>query len=139
MSNWPKPESTLIPVGRYEFRLKEEPVFEPWTFTDKKTGKAKEGNKITFFAIGSNDAGEFDVRESFFVWDKRYADLCSALGVDHGHDIKMAGARFHGEIIHEPDKRELSKVWPRIINIMPADYSESFPTETESADEVVPF
>jgi hypothetical protein len=49
----------------------------------------------------------------------------------------MAGARFRGEIIHEPDKRDPVKVWPRIINIVSADYNEDFPADAESAD--VPF
>ena len=133
----PKPEANMIPEGHFVFRLREEPETETFTFTDKK-GKEREGTKVTFFFVGTNDAGEFDVRESLFVWDKRYADLCLALGVDHGKDSQIPGPSFEADIIHEPDKRDLTKVWPRLIKITPrpvegADFPEG------ASDDDVPF
>jgi hypothetical protein len=117
MATWPKPESNLAPEGHYVFRLREDPEFEPYTYNDKKTGEPRQGNKITFFAIGANEAGEFTVRESFFVWDPRYADLCAALGVDRGRDIRMAGAEFEGRVIHEADRNGPTKKYARIVDI----------------------
>lgn len=140
MSKWPKPESNMIPEGHYVFRFREEPIFEPYTFTDKKTGNDRQGQKITFFAVGSSGDEEFDVRESFFVWDTRYADLCAAVGVEHGKDIKVGGAHFEGEIIHEASKKDPTKVYPRIINI--AAHFEGdmeFPEGDKTGDDGCPF
>jgi hypothetical protein len=134
----PKPEANMIPEGHYVFRFREEPEMETFTFMDKK-GKEREGTKITFYAVGANEGGEFDVRESLFVWDKRYADLCAALNVDHGKDIRLTGEVFEGDIIHEPDKRELTKVWPRIIKIIPHVVEGGAFPEAASGDDDIPF
>jgi hypothetical protein len=131
---WPKPESNMIPEGHYLFRLREEPEMETFAFTDKK-GKDRQGTKMTFFAVGTNDTGEFDVRESLFVWDKRYADLCVALNVDHGKDIRVTGEMFQADIIHEPDKKDPTKTWPRIINILPHIAGMEFPEAAGSDDD----
>jgi len=139
MSYWPKPESNLAPEGHYVFRLREDPEFEPYTYNDKKTGKPRQGNKITFFAIGTNEAGEFTVRESMFVWDVRYADLCAALNVEHGRDIKMAGAKFEGRVIHEEDQKDPTKKYARIVDIRP--FADDVPEAAgePSGDEDIPF
>jgi hypothetical protein len=137
---WPKPENNTIPEGHYVFRLREDPEFETWTFTDKKSGKEKIGTKITFFAIGVNaDGDEYEVRESMPVWDKRYADLCAALFVDHGKDIKMAGAHFEGDVIHEPDKKDIMKSWPRITKIVAHVGEMDFPAGEDVKEDDTPF
>jgi hypothetical protein len=141
MPTWPKPESNVIPEGHYTFRLREEPVFEPFDYTEKKTGKQGQGTRIIIFVVGTNGIGEeFSAREQMPAWDPRYTDLCEALGVDHGRDIKMAGARFEGDVIHEPDKKDLTKSWPRIIKIKraadaPADADDDVP----AGDDAIPF
>lgn len=120
MAVWPEPESRMIPEGHYTFRLSEEPDFETWDYTDKKTGKPRVGRKIIVQLVGKNDGGEFEMRADIPVWDTRYADLCAALGVDHGQDISMAGAEFEADVYHEPDGRDPSKSWPRLKGIKAA-------------------
>ena len=117
MAIWPEPENRMIPEGHYTFRLSEEPDFEEWDYTDKKTGKPRVGRKIILQLVGKNDGGEFEMRADIPVWDTRYAELCGALHVDHGRDIEMAGAEFEADVYHEADNRDPSKSWPRLKGI----------------------
>jgi hypothetical protein len=136
--NWPKPEGRVkIPVGHYVFRLNKEPELKSWNYSNDK-GEVKQGRKIMVYAIGLNDNGEFPMFDAIPVWDPRYEDLCSALGVEHGKDIQMAGAQFQADIIHEPDKNDPTKSWPRLINIKSAD---DVPTEKPfpDAEDDIPF
>ena len=140
MSTWPEPENIMIPEGHYVFTLREDPAFETWAYTDKK-GREREGNKILLEVVGVNDAGEFDAHDQIPVWDKRYADLCAALFVEHGKDIRMAGAEFEADIKYEPDRKDARKSWPRIINITAHGGEPEFPegTKTNGDGSEIPF
>lgn len=140
MSVWPKPESNMIPEGHYTFQLRAEPTFEEWDYTDKN-GTPRTGRKIHLEVVGTNDAGEFNAQDNFPVWDKRYADLCAALRVDHGADIRMAGATFEADVKYEPDRKNPTKSWPRIINIVSANGGEpEFPeAASKGDDDDIPF
>lgn len=114
---WPEPEGKKrIPGGHYSFRLNKEPELQMFPYTDKD-GNPKEGRKILLFAVGLNVAGEYFHAEAIPVWDERYADLCAALGVDHGRDIQMTGSIFEAQIVYAPDKKDPTKSWPRLMNI----------------------
>lgn len=119
MSQWPKPENTIIPEGHYQFRLNREPEFRKFPYHDK-TGAEKEGSKIILYIRGIGDTGEFSHVEGIPVWDSRYAKLCEVLDVEHGRDILMAGSMFEADIKHEADKRDPTKVYARLYGIAKA-------------------
>jgi hypothetical protein len=115
MPTWPKPENEKIPEGHYQFQLNREPEFKKFTYV--KDGADKEGTKIIVYAVGLGEKGQFSARDAIATWDQRYADLCAALHVEHGRDIRMAGAVFEADVIHEMDRKDPTKSWPRLINI----------------------
>ena len=116
--NWPEYEGAKkIPVGHYQFRLNKEPELLGFSYKDPNTGEEKKGKKVKLYAIGINGEGEFPVIDNIVVWEERYQELLNALGLEHGRDIKVAGSTFEADIVHEPDKKDPTKSWPRIINI----------------------
>jgi hypothetical protein len=134
MSTWPKPENEKIPEGHYQFRLNREPEFKKFPYV--KNGIEKEGTKIVVFAVGLGEKGQFSVRDEIVTWDPRYADLCSALHVEHGRDIQVAGAVFEADIVHEPDRKDPTKSWPRMANI---SGSGDGPATAEGEGDDIPF
>jgi len=114
---WPKPENSRIPEGHYQFRLNREPELKVFTYCDKD-GNQKEGRRLVLYARGIGEQGEFGVVDSFLPWEERYANLCAALGVDHGRDIEMAGTIFEADIKHEMSKKDPTQSFPRIVNIV---------------------
>lgn len=114
---WPKPEREKIPEGHYQFRLNREPELKAFAYTDKN-GVEREGRKVVIFATGLNAGGEYQVADAFLPWEDRYKSLCTALGVEHGKDIAVSGAVFEADIRHEADRRDPTKSWPRIVNIV---------------------
>jgi len=135
MSIWPKPENEKIPEGHYQFRLNREPEFKKFPY-ETRLGEKKEGTKILLFAIGLGEKGQFSARDEIVTWDPRYADLCSALHVEHGRDIQMAGGVFEADIVHEADRKDPTKSWPRFSNIT-ASGDMPLPAEGEGDD--IPF
>jgi hypothetical protein len=114
---WPESEARkLPPEGHYSFRVNREPELKKVTFKDKE-GNDKEGRKIIFYAVGINDTGEYPISDGFFPWESRYEELLAALGVEHGKDIQVTGAYFTADIKHQPDKKDPTKVYPRLANI----------------------
>jgi hypothetical protein len=138
MTRWPEPTNVLIPEGHYTFRLSEEPELEEFPYTVKRTGEERTGTKIKIFVIGTNESGEeFNAQESLFAWDPRYTNLCAALNVDHGRDIRSKGSTFEADVKYEPDRKNPTKSWPRIINIAAV---LDFPADKQAnADDDVPF
>jgi hypothetical protein len=133
---WPEFEGRVkIPEGHYSFRMNREPELKSFPYKDKD-GNAKSGRKIVIYAIGLNDEGEFPVVDAIVAWEERYADLCKALGVEHGRDLVMAGSRFEADIIHEPDKTDPTKSYPRLTNIIAV---ADIPPSTGPGDEDIPF
>jgi hypothetical protein len=130
---WPKPENRKIPEGHYQFRLNREPELKKFPFKDKH-GEDREGRRLIIYAIGLGDEGEFSVVDSFLPWEDRYADLCAALGVEHGKDIQVEGSIFEADIKWEPQKNDPTKTWPRIVNIV---IPKEFKSKSEGDD--VPF
>ena len=132
---WPEFEGRVkIPVGHYSFRMNREPELK--SFPYMKDGNAKSGRKIVIYAIGLNEHGEFPVVDAIVAWEERYVDLCQALGVEHGRDLVMAGSRFEADIIHEPDKTDPTKSYPRLTNIIAV---ADIPPSTGPGDEDIPF
>jgi hypothetical protein len=116
---WPEYEGKAkIPEGHYQFRLYKEPELKAFTYTSKD-GIEKSGRKVVLYAIGLNETGSFSVIDNIIAWEERYRDLLDALHVEHGKDIDMEGAVFEADIIHEADKKDPTKSWPRIVNIRP--------------------
>lgn len=140
MTEWPLPEKQKIPEGHYQFRLNREPELKSFNYKDGQGNEAK-GRKLVIFAVGLNESGEFRITDSFVPWDDRYADLCAALGVEHGRDIKVTGKVFEATVRHEPDKNDSSKTWPRLTNITASvDFNGSRePAPKDSAGDDVPF
>jgi len=133
---WPEFEGKVkIPVGHYSFRLNVEPKLEAFSYKDQ-AGIAKSGRRIVVYAIGLNDAGEFSVVDRITAWEQRYADLLQALGVEHGRDLVMAGSRFEADIIHETDKTDPTKSYPRLTNITAV---ADIPPSTGPGDDDIPF
>lgn len=133
---WPEYEGFVkIPVGHYAFRLNREPELESFPYKDRD-GNAKSGRKIIIYAIGLNEAGEFPVRDKITAWEPRYANLLQALGVEHGRDIVMTGGRFEADVIHELDKADPTKSYPRLTNITAVG---DIPPSTGPGDEDIPF
>jgi hypothetical protein len=108
-----------IPAGHYQFRLNKEPELIAFPYKDAKTGEEKKGHKIKLYAVGINSAGEFSVIDQIPAWDPRYADLLKALQIEHGRDIQVEGSVFEADIIHEADKTDPTKSYPRIVKIIP--------------------
>jgi hypothetical protein len=127
MTNWPKPNKGM-PEGHYTFTLNQEPDLE------KVTTKAGESRRLILYVTSS--PGEYKHKESFVPWDPRYEDLCKALGVEHGRDIRMEGASFQADVIYEPSKADPDKSYARLKNIVPAD--EFVPAEGDK-DGDIPF
>lgn len=136
---WPEFEGKVkIPVGHYSFRMNVEPKLESFPYKDQ-AGNAKSGRRIVVYAIGLSlgpDAGEFSVVDRITAWEQRYADLLQALGVEHGRDLVMAGSRFEADIIHEPDKTDPTKSYPRLTNITAV---VDIPPSTGPGDDDIPF
>lgn len=133
---WPEYEGKVkIPVGHYSFRMNREPDLKSFPYTDKD-GNSKSGRKIVVYAIGINKTGEFSVVDAIVAWEERYNDLCKALGVEHGRDIEMEGSRFEADIVHEADKTDPTKSWPRLTNIKPVN---DIPPSTGPGDDDIPF
>jgi hypothetical protein len=109
-----------IPVGHYQFRLNKEPDLIAFDYTDPNNGEKKKGHKIKLYAVGISPAGEFSVIDQIPVWDLRYSDLLKALQIEHGRDIQVEGAIFEADIVHEADKQDPTKSYPRIVKIVPA-------------------
>ncbi len=117
MTYWPEPEKAKIPKGHYQFRVNREPELKKFTYRDK-IGNEKEGRRLIIYAVGLGKEGEFSVVDSFLPWEDRYRDLCQALKVEHGRDIEVSGITFEAEIKHEPTKKDPTKLYPRIVNIV---------------------
>jgi len=133
---WPEFEGRVkIPEGHYSFRMNREPELKSFPYKDKD-GNAKSGRKIFIYAIGLNEHGEFPIVDAIVAWEERYADLCKALGVEHGRDLVMAGSRFEADIIHETDKTDPTKSYPRLTNITAV---ADIPSSTGPGDEDIPF
>jgi hypothetical protein len=123
---WPKPGG--IPEGHYCFTLDKEPELR------KIKTKNGESRAIDIHAV--SDPGEFTIKDSFVPWDIRYKDLCDALHVEHGADIRVEGASFEADVVYEPDRDDPSKSWPRLKNIRPAG---EFAPKTGDEDGDIPF
>jgi hypothetical protein len=131
MTYWPPPGNQLPPEGHYSFRLNKEPALK--TYRDKND---KEGKRLVIYAIALGEKGEFAVTDSFMPWETRYADLCAALGVEHGRDITMAGAIFEADIKHEPRKDKVGEMSARIVGIKVPKPPEPEPMPEEGGDDI---
>lgn len=120
MAMWPEPENRKAPEGHYEFRLNREPEILKFTYHDKN-GNEKESRKVKLYAVAAGPAGTFPVIDQFLPWEGRYSDLYKALGVEHSKDIEMEGSTFEADIKHEPDRKDPSKSYVRIVNIKVPD------------------
>jgi len=127
---WPESEKKRIPEGHYQFRLNREPELIPITVTGND-GVKRKSQRIKVYARGINEQGEFGVIDSFVPWEDRYDDLLTALGVEHGKDIKMEGAVFEADIKHEQSKADPTKVYSRIVNIV---VSNDVPPNSDEGD-----
>jgi len=114
---FPAPENVKIPEGHYQFRLNREPELKKFTFTDAKTGESREGRKVVIYATGLNSEGEYRISDALLPWEQRYADFLKALGIEHSKDINVQGATFEADVIHEADRKDPLKSWPRLQNI----------------------
>jgi hypothetical protein len=135
---WPEFEGKKkIPVGHYTFRFNREPELLAFPYTDKD-GVSKSGRKIKVFAITFDAATneEYRVIDAIVAWEDRYSDLCAALRVEHGRDLQMEGAVFDADIAYEPDKKDPTKSYPRLINIKPHD---DIPQGKDVGGEDIPF
>jgi len=134
---WPEPTSRVkIPEGHYSFRLNREPEIKHYPYTDKN-GNQQEGTKVVIYAIGlAEDGGSFSIADAFLPFEQRYRDLCASLGVEHGRDIQAEGSVFEADIVHEPDKKDPTKSWPRIVNIA---VQEDVPPTPNGEGEDIPF
>jgi len=131
MTFWPKPEKSFAPEGHYSFRLNKEPELKKFT---KKDGQ--ESRRLVIYAIALGEQGEFSVIDSFVPWEKRYSDLCAALGVEHGRDIQMAGAIFQADIKHEPRKDKPGEFAARITNIIIPEDKKELQDKTKEGDDI---
>jgi hypothetical protein len=114
---WPEPEGRkTIPEGHYSFRINREPDLKSFSYTDKN-GTERDGRKLVIYAVGINSDGEFPVADAFLPWEPRYTELCEALGIEHSKDIEVTGIIFEADIKHQPDKKDPTKSYPRIVNI----------------------
>ena len=124
---FPRPENERIPEGHYQFRLNKDPELKKFTYKDKN-GNEKEGRKIVIFAVGLNDKGQYSIRDEIAVFDQRYADFLAALKIEHSKDIDVSGAVFEADIKYEADRKDPTKSWPRIANIViPGDGGDDIP------------
>jgi hypothetical protein len=97
-----------VPEGHYSLKLNKEPDIKK----EEKDGKGYV--RVVLYATALGSDGNYRIVDSFVPWDPRYADLCKALGVEHGKDILMEGAVFEADIKHEEFK---GKTRARIANI----------------------
>ena len=125
MTQWPEPRKG-IPEGHYTFTLNQEPELQ-------KIGSG-ESRRLVLYAIA--DPGGHKYRESFVPWDPRYEELCDALGVEHGRDIRMEGASFDADVVYEPSKDDPSKSYARLKNITKAG---EFAAGEKDPDGDIPF
>ena len=129
---WPEPERTRVPEGHYDFRLNKEPEVIKFTYHDKN-GNEKDSKKLKLFAVAFGQGGLFPVVDVFLPWEDRYTDLCKALDVEHGKDIVMEGATFEADIKYVADRKDATKSWPRIVNIVTGDEK---PEKVEGGDDI---
>ena len=112
---WPVPGNELPPPGHYSFKLNREPDIKK----EEKDGRGYV--RLVLYATALGEKGSYRIVDSFVPWDERYADLCHALGVEHGKDINMEGAIFEADIKHEEVK---GKQRARIVNIVVPETEE---------------
>jgi len=137
MSTWPEYEGKKkIPEGHYQFRINKEPELQAFDYKDPQTGEPKKGRRIRLYAIGINSEGEFPMSDQITVWDERYEDLKNALGVEHGQEIRVTGSYFEADIVHEMDKKDPTKSWPRLTNIRP---NGDIPEARKPSGDDIPF
>ena len=111
---WPEPRKG-IPDGHYTFTFTEEPEL-----IKLQSG----GYRIALVLVAM--PGNIKHKESFVPWEERYEELCKALDVEHGKDIRMDGASFDGDIVHEADRNDVTKSYAHIRNITRAtDFGQS--------------
>jgi hypothetical protein len=133
---WPEYEGKAkIPEGHYQFRLNREPDLKVFKYTDRN-GIEKTGHQIIIYATGLNAAGTFTVADRITVWEPRYRDLLDALKVEHGKDIEMVGGVFEADIVHDADKTDPMKSWPRIVNIV---VNNDLPPTNDGGGDDIPF
>lgn len=113
---WPESQNVKIPEGHYSFKLNKEAELKKFTYFNKD-GVEAEGVKVIIFATGLGPNGTFRVADAFLPWEERYDTLKKVLGVDSSRDVEVSGAIFEGDIIHQPDKKDPTKSYPRIVNI----------------------
>jgi len=139
----PDYEKTRIPEGHYKFQIVAEPEKR------KKTGQSgKEFTTILFRLRATDEDGQtFDTSESFLGFEDKYADLLIALGAKEikgnlsGKTIEPVGMMFQGEIVHEKDKNDSSKTYPKIVNIQTIDdlKDDDIPVASPADDDSIPF
>lgn len=135
MTMWPESENKRIPEGHYSFKINKEPDLKSFTYTDKN-GNEREGRKLILYAVGLNDTGQYQVSDGFLPWEPRYDDLCKALNVEHGRDISVAGTLFEADVVHQADKKDPTKAYPRLINIRGLGDA---PSANDVPDDDIPF
>lgn len=140
----PDPETRFAPEGHYKFQISKEP--------EQRRRQGDKGEFIAvdfFFKLKDDEGNVFTVRDSMVPWEPRYTDLARALGapVEDGRPrmskiVDFVGKTFEADIIHEADKKDPSKSWPRVTNIVVPDSSntdEIPPPSEESEEDDVPF
>lgn len=135
---WVEP-GQRIREGHYVFRITEEPFFETFPYRNKK-GEYKEGQKIVLDLVAITEDSEFSFKDKIPAWDDRYADLCKALNVEHGRDIRVTGMTFEAEIKYVPGKKP-GQSFAHLANIR-ASFQGSKGSEEEPSggdDSEIPF
>jgi hypothetical protein len=137
MTYLPPPEKQKIPEGHYHFRLNREPELQVIKLKNQD-GTTRDGRKLLIYVTGINETGEFRHAESLVPWDERYAELLAALGVEHSKDVELVDRYFEADIVHEKDKVDPTKTWPRLRNILPSGAVSKEPKDAD-IDGDIPF
>lgn len=120
MTQWAEPGRKYT-EGHYTFRIEKEPVFEPFSYLNKKSGQFQQGKRVVLSLLAMSDEVEFTFEEKIPVWDDRYTALLKALNIEHlvqdGADVEVAGEKFEGELKYVADPKRPGRSWPHIVNI----------------------
>ena len=147
MTMLPDYEQRLIPEGTYAFNISTEPEVRRSRTTDDR-GKSRETLNVKVkLLVDLGNGRQTTHTEVFFVHEPRYRDFLLAIGCkrsDDGHihtpeSFDVIGRSFVADLIHEPNKKDPSRVWARVTNFKLGNEDDDIPAPNSATDDDIPF
>lgn len=138
MAKLPDFQPNLIPEGHYSFKITDEPEV-------RITGNSKW--MIFRFQVIYPDGNTRKFSDVFFPSDEKYRKVLliagaepDEKGIPHLSDMdtkELVGIQFEADIVHEPDKKDSSKIRDGIVNVVLPD--DDVPQPESPEEDEIPF